>query len=75
MCPDAIENGAHRAASIFSNSFYYDWCVFHSKTHKTSQKGQTYLDLQGWRVVELSVVSEVLCKRCLEAAACLAACA
>lgn len=75
MYPGDIENVVHRAASIFKNSFYFDWCVFHSKTHKTSQKEETYLDLRGWRAVEQSVVSEVLCKRCQEAAACLAACA
>lgn len=74
MYPDDIENGAHRAASIFSNSLCYGWCVFHSKTHKTTWKEQTYLDLRGWHAVEQSVVSEVLCKRCQEAAACLAAC-
>lgn len=76
MYPDDIENGAHRAASIFSSSFYYDWCVFHSKTQKpVGRNRETYLDLQGWHAVEQSVVSEVLCKRCQEAAACLAACA
>lgn len=45
-----------------------------NKPEKYPGYEQTYLDLQGWRAVEQSVVSEVLCRRCQEAAAYLAVC-
>lgn len=58
------------AASIMTGVFFTQRPI-----KPVGKNRQTYLDLQGWHAVEQSVVSEVLCKRCQEAAACLAACA